>query len=307
MSDEYEIDGWDDDEATQAAANSLVSTSKRAAKERQAATGKALARQIEAAAAAAAAAARPGLDKIPDPVEPDSDGDLTAEEEQRLAACVEGVELLSTAYWVAGKSLDTMAVGRLFRKLPHRLEPARCYATIEEWADVEHGIRQSRCSKLRAGWELGEVLNAHGHKVPEGQVRELVPLKNRHGLKAAVGVYQLVVNAVGAEKVTAERIRETVRLLPGDLALSDEDDAQLIAQTLTSAIEAAEPPQPKPSTTLPADLKRDVDRRAVALADRLDRRRIDRQEVLGHLLAAFADEKDSRVFDAVADRMKKAG
>ncbi len=53
---------------------------------------------------------------------------------------------------------------------------------------------------------------------------------------------------------------------------------------------------------MPAELKRDVDRRAVALTDRLDRGRIDRQVVLGHLLAAFADESDSRVFD----RMKKA-
>ncbi|MDH6107913.1 hypothetical protein P3T36_006372 [Kitasatospora sp. MAP12-15] len=302
MSDEYEIDGWDDDDATEAAVKSLVSTSQRADEERRTTSDQQMAEQIKAAVAAA----RPGLDKIPDPVEPSGDGDLTPDEEQRLAACVEGVELLSTAYWVAGKSLDTMAVGRLFRRLPHKLDPTRCYATIEEWADVEHGIKQSRASKLRAGWELGEVLNACGYKVPEGQVRELVPLKNRHGLKTAVGVYQLVVNAVGADKVTAERIRETVRLLPGDLALSDEDDPQVIAHTLNGAIEGAEPPQPKPSTALPAELKRDVDRRAVALADRLNRKRIDRQEVLGHLLAAFADDEDSRVFDAVFDRMKKA-
>ncbi|MGY0466835.1 hypothetical protein ACW14Y_42250 [Kitasatospora sp. cg17-2] len=302
MSGEYEIDGWDDDDATEAAVKTLVHTSERAAEERRSAADQQMAEEIRAAVDAA----RPGLDKIPDPVEPSGDGDLTPEEQERLAACVEGVELLSTAYWVAGKSLDTMAVGRLFRRLPHKLEPSRCYTTIEEWASIEHGIKQSRCSKLRAGWELGEVLNARGHKAPEGQVRELVPLKNRHGLKAAVGVYQLVVNAAGADKVTAERIRETVRLLPGDLTLSDEDDPQVIAHALHDAIETAEPPQPKPSAALPAELRRNVDRRAVALADRLDRKRIERQEVLGHLLAAFADEGDSRVFDAVLDRMKKA-
>ncbi|MFJ7250113.1 hypothetical protein ACIQWA_36515 [Kitasatospora sp. NPDC098652] len=302
MSGEYEIDGWDDEEATEAAVKTLENTSRRATEERRSAADQEMAERIKKAVDAA----RPGLDKVPDPVEPSGDGDLTPEEEERLTACIAGVELLSTAYWVAGKSLDTMAVGRLFRRLPHKLEPSRCYATIEEWANLEHGIKQSRASKLRAGWELGEVLNASGYKAPEGQVRELVPLKNRHGLKAAVGVYQLVVDAVGADKVTAERIRETVRLLPGDLALSDEDDPEVIAHALNDAIESAEPPQPKPPAALPAELKRDVDRRAVALADRLDRRRIDRQEVLGHLLAAFADEDDSRVFDAVFDRMKKA-
>ncbi|MEV4559519.1 hypothetical protein AB0K51_21350 [Kitasatospora sp. NPDC049285] len=302
MSHAYELEGWDDDDATEAAVASLAGTAQRVADERQTAADEQLATRITAAVEAS----RPGLDKIPDPVDPAGDGDLTAEEQHRLAACVEGVELLSTAYWVAGKSLDTMAVGRLFRRLPHKLEPDRCYATIEEWADVEHGIKQSRCSKLRAGWELGEVLNARGYKAPEGQVRELVPLKNRHGLKAAVGVYQLVVNAAGADRVTAERIRETVRLLPGDLALSDEDDPQAIAQALNGVIEAAEPPPSRPPTPLSAKLRRDVDRRALALADGLDRRRIDRHEVLGHLLAAFADETDSRVFDAVFDRMKRA-
>ncbi|MER8103848.1 hypothetical protein [Kitasatospora sp. NPDC094016] len=302
MSGEYEIDGWDDEDATEAAVKTLVNTSKRATEERRSAADQDMAERIKKAVEAA----RPGLDKIPDPVEPSGDGDLTPEEEERLAACVEGVELLSTAYWVAGKSLDTIAVGRLFRRLPHKLEPTRCYTTIEEWAGVEHGIKQSRCSKLRAGWELGEVLNASGYTAPEGQVRELVPLKNRHGLKAALGVYQLVVEAVGADKVTAERIRETVRLLPGDLALSDDDDPQVIAHVLHDAIEAAEPAEPKPSAALSTELKRDVDRRAVALADRLDRGRIDRQEVLGHLLAAFADESDNRVFDAVFERMKKA-
>ncbi|MET9402094.1 hypothetical protein [Kitasatospora sp. NPDC002965] len=302
MSGDYEIDGWDDDEATEAAVKTLENTSRRAAEERRSAADQEMAERIKKAVDAA----RPGLDKVPDPVEPSGDGDLTPQEEERLAACVAGVELLSTAYWVAGKSLDTMAVGRLFRRLPHKLEPSRCYATIEEWASVEHGIKQSRASKLRAGWELGEVLNASGYKAPEGQVRELVPLKNRHGLKVAVGVYQLVVTAVGADKVTAERIRETVRMLSGDLALSDADTPEVIVHTLNEAIGSAEPPQPKPSAALPAELKRDVDRRAVALADRLDRGRIDRQVVLGHLLAAFADEDDSRVFDAVFDRMKKA-
>lgn len=304
MSDrEFELEGWDDVEASAGAAASLAQTAARVDHERQAINEQALAEQI----AAAVEAARPGLDKIPDPVEPEGHGDLTAEEKKRLDACIEGVELLTKAYWIAGKSLDTIATGRLFRKLPHKLEPERCYETIEEWADLEHGITTSRCSKLRAAWQLGEVLNARGYKAPEGQVREIVPVYNKHGLKAAIGLYEVVVQAVGADKVTAARLRETVKLLPGDLALDDDDDPDRIAKTLTGALGRAEARPAKPSTGLPERVKRGVDQRAITLADRLDRGRIPRNEVLIHLFEAFADDQDSRVFDIVLERMKKVG
>lgn len=297
---EFELDGWEDEDASTDAATSLTRTAERVEEERQTLTEQALTERITAAVNAA----RPGVDKIPDPVDPAGTGDLTADEQERLDACVAGIELLSTATWVAGKSLDTIATGRLFRKLPNKLDPERCYTTIEEWAEIEHDISRSRCSQLRDGWQIGEVLNARGYKAPEGQVRELVPFQNRHGLKAAIGVYEMVVQAVGADKVTAKRLRETMKLLPGDLALSDDDDVHVIAQSLAGAIEGAEPPAPKPSTALPAELKRDVDRRSVALADRLDRGRIPRNEVLTHILAAFVDEKDPRVFDIVFERMR---
>ncbi|GAA2687025.1 hypothetical protein [Streptomyces lunalinharesii] len=296
---EFDLDGWDDDDASDKAARSLTQTDRDLEAERQALNEKELAARITAAVEAV----RPGLDKIPDPVDPAGAGDLTEEEQQHLGACQAGLELLSTAIWIAGKSLDTIATGRLFRKLPHKLEPERCYKTIEEWADVEYGISRGRCSQLRDGWQLGEVLNACGYKAPEGQVRELVPFTKQHGLKAAVGVYEMVLQAAGANKVTAQRLRETVKLFPGDLALSDEDNVDVIAQTLATAIQGVEPPASKPSNALPTALKRDVELRAVALADKLDRRRIARNEVLVQLLAAFADEKDSRVFDVIAERM----
>jgi hypothetical protein len=85
------------------------------------------------------------------------------------------------------------------------------------------------------------VLTVRSHKASEGQVREHLPFQNKHGLKAAVGVYEVVVQAVGADKVTAKRRRETVKLFPGELALNAEDDMQVIAQSLVGAIKGAEP------------------------------------------------------------------
>jgi hypothetical protein len=299
MSKEWDLGEWDEDDSAQAA-NALTQAEKQVQVDRHVQQDRLIAERI----AQAVEAARPSLGKIPAPVEPEGTGALTAGEQSRLDDCRAGVELLSTAYWIAGKSLDTIACGRLFRDLPHRLDPERRYGTIEEWASVEYGISQSRCSKLRAAWRLGEILNARGYRAPEGQVREILPVQNRHGLKAAIGLYELVVQAAGSDKVTAERLRETVALLPGNLALSDDDDPIVIAQSLAGAIEQAPPPAPKATTALPTTLKRTVEHRAVDLANRLDRGRIPRQEVLTHLLEAFADERDSRVFDVVLERMK---
>ncbi|CAM5628287.1 putative protein OS=Streptomyces griseomycini OX=66895 GN=FHS37_006705 PE=4 SV=1 [Streptomyces griseomycini] len=161
------------------------------------------------------------------------------------------MELLSTAFWIAGKSLDTMAVGRLFRRIPHKLQPGEYYQTIEEWAWLEHGIKQSRCSKLRAAWTLGEALAARGYNAPEGQVRELVPLKNKYGLNAGVALYEIAVEQHGADKVTAERLRDLVKLLPDDLALKDNEDADQIARMLEGVLENAEPKELPASSGIP--------------------------------------------------------
>ncbi|MER6616374.1 hypothetical protein [Streptomyces xantholiticus] len=293
--------GWGDEEEPETTADTLTAVDTTRDAQRQQTQAQLIAEHVEAAVEAA----RPGLDKIPDPVEPAGDGDLTADEKERLDLCIGGVDLLSTAFWVAGKSLDTMATGRLFRRLPHKLEPERYYETIEEWAWLEHGIKQSRCSKLRAAWPLGEVLSARGYNAPEGQVRELVPLKNRYGLNAGVAMYEVAVQQYGADKVTAGGLRDLVKLLPEELALQDDEDADQIARMLQGVVENAEPKELPASTGIPAAVRRSVDRRALALADTLNRSRIPRAEVERHLLEAFADPEDTTVFDAVLERMRK--
>ncbi|MFG2408709.1 hypothetical protein ACGFR8_31080 [Streptomyces brevispora] len=296
---------WDDETSwenagstkTKKAANALAKGSRTTEEEREAA----VAARIEAAVEEV----RPGLDKIPDPVEPAGEGELTAEELERLELCEHGIALHKTAWFMAGKSLDTVATGKLFRRTQHKLEPERCYTTIEEWAEVEKGISVSKCNQWRAAWEIGEVLMARKYDAVPGQVRELVPVKNTYGLNAAVAVYVLVADTVGADKVTAARLRETVKLMPGDLKLEDDEDPDVLAKTIKGVLLGELPPSGVPA--IPPTVTRAVDARAIALANNLDRGRIPRSEVQLHLLQAFADEKDSTVFDAVLERMKQAG
>ncbi|MFJ2225643.1 hypothetical protein ACIOFY_37075 [Streptomyces anulatus] len=250
--------------------------------------------------------ARPGLHKIPDPVEPAGEGELTPDEQERLQACNDGVDLGNTAWFIQGKALDTIATGRLFRTTSHKLEPGRCYRTIEEWAEIEKGISVGRCSKLRAAWEIGEVLVARSHPTNPGQVREIVPVKNAHGLNAAVAVYEMVADNAPNGKVTADLLRRMVKLLPGDLELDQDEDVDAVSRTIQGAIVGQAQPEIASAPAIPPAVRRAVDRRAIGLADKLNRSRIPRTEVERHLFEAFADDTDFTVYEAVLARMQEA-
>ncbi|MGA5127772.1 hypothetical protein ACPCAG_31280 [Streptomyces pseudogriseolus] len=298
MSDEFDL-GWGEEDEPEQTADTLTAVDTGRSQKQQESQAKVIAERV----AAAVEEVRPGLDKIPDPVEPAGEGALTAEEEERFRLCNDGIALHDVAWFMLGKSLDTIATGRLFRATPHKLEPERCYETIEEWAEVEKGISVSRCNQLRAAWDLGEILMARGYNTNPGQVRELVPVKNAFNVNAAVAVYVLVADTVGAEKVTAARLRETVKLLPGDLQLQDDDDPDVLAKTIKGVLLGETPPPPVPA--IPPAVKRAVDARAVRLADELNRGRIPRAQVQLYLMQAFADEEDSTVFNAVLERMRQ--
>lgn len=298
---DFEI-GWDN--VPNAGVRSPAERLAKTGEEREASVTADRQQAIARAVEEAVEAVRPGLDKIPDPVEPVGDGDLTPEEQERFALCNQGIELHDTAWFMLGKSLDTIATGKLFRRTRHKLEPERLYKTIEEWAEVEKGISVSRCSQLRASWEIGEVLKARGYDSNPGQIRELVPVKNAYGLNASVAVYVLVADTVGADKVTADRLKQTVKLLPGDLQVQDDDDPEVLAKTIQGVLLGTALPAPAPA--VPPAVRRAADRRAIDLANVLNRGRIPRTEVERALLEAFADQEDSTVYDAVLTRLKKA-
>jgi hypothetical protein len=144
---------------------------------------------------------------------------------------------------------------------------------------------------------------ARGFDANPGQVRELVPVKNVYGLNAAVAVYVLVADTWGKDKVTAKRLEETRKLMPGDLKLEDDEDPDILAKTIKGVL-LGELPASAPS--IPPAVTQAVDRRAVDLANVFNRSRIPRSEVQLRLLEAFADPKDTTVYDAVLERMKKA-
>ncbi|NML55081.1 hypothetical protein HHL19_35870 [Streptomyces sp. R302] len=290
---------WDavGQQSPQEGANRLIEAGKAAEETQQAA--------VEAKINEALEDARIGLDKIPAPVAPEGDGVLTDAERKRFEKCNAAVDLASEMWFIQGKALDTIATGRLFRDIPHKTDPTRCYATIEEWVTVEKDLSVPNVTRLRAGWDIGERLHERGFTAVAGQVRTLVPVKNKYGLNAAIAVFLLAVDVVGADKLTAARLEDLIRALPADLELDDPDeDADALAKTIKGVLVNREGGAAV-SRAIPAAVTRAVDKRAITIADALNRPRIPRSEVTLRLMEAFVDPDDTTVYEAVLARMKK--
>ncbi|GGN46353.1 hypothetical protein [Streptomyces fuscichromogenes] len=144
------------------------------------------------------------LDSIPAPRPPAGEGDLTAEEEQALRACVAGMDNLHKAFWIAGKSLETMSAGNLHRNSGH--------PNFAEYVWVKWEISESQVYRLMDEWRIGEALSQLGWSPRESHIRQLVDIKNSTGTKAAVAVYDAVART--GKRVTANLLAEVTRQLP---------------------------------------------------------------------------------------------
>ncbi|MFD1277888.1 hypothetical protein ACFQ51_55815 [Streptomyces kaempferi] len=111
---------------------------------------------------------------------------------------------LQTAFWVAGKSLETMKTGNL-----HRNEGVPNFGdyVMDTWE-----VSESQAHRLMDAWRIGEALAAMSWMPREAQIRELTDVRNESGDQAAVAVYDTVARSV--RRVTAKLLSEVVRELP---------------------------------------------------------------------------------------------
>ncbi|MDX3763843.1 hypothetical protein [Streptomyces sp. AK02-04a] len=144
------------------------------------------------------------LDSIPAPRPPEGEGELTPQEKETLEACKAGMNNLHNAFWVAGKSLETMQTGNL-----HRDEG---FANFAEFVWITWEISESQVYRLIDEWWIGEALSQLGHRPRESQIRELTDIKNAAGGEAAVVVYDAV--ARSTRRVTAKLLGDVARRLP---------------------------------------------------------------------------------------------
>lgn len=177
------------------------------------------------------------LESIPAPRPPAGEGELSAEEEKAFEACKAGVNNLHQAFWIAGKSLETIATGNLHRMSGH--------PNFAEFVMVNWEISESQTYRLMDEWRIGEALSQLGWHPRESQVRELVDIKSSAGNRAAVAVYDAVARAVApsGKRVTARLLGDVARSLP---PLSPESSPAEIGK-LVRDILAPSAPRPEPS------------------------------------------------------------
>ncbi|WP_051181505.1 hypothetical protein [Nocardia vinacea] len=141
---------------------------------------------------------------LPAPNETALDGPLDDREQAQLTACESSIDGLRVAFWSAGRALQIVRDGRLYRDR---------HASFDDYVEQRWDMQRSYAHKLIRAWPLAAKLHPVAPTINEGQVRELLPVAAQHGEDAAVTVYTTIAG-VDDVKVTAGKLREAVALLP---------------------------------------------------------------------------------------------
>lgn len=141
---------------------------------------------------------------VPAPHSPAGEGDLSAGELADLAVCEAALDNLRLAFAAAGKALQVVRDGRLYRS---------GYGSFEDYAEQRWDISRAQAYRLIAAWPLAERLSPIGDRLTESQIRELLPVSDQHGPDAAAVVYETIATADGI-RVTAALVKGAVSVLP---------------------------------------------------------------------------------------------
>ncbi|HBF85883.1 MAG TPA: hypothetical protein DD420_40000 [Streptomyces sp.] len=153
------------------------------------------------------------LAQIPAPYQPHSEDELSDQEREDLEACKAGVDNLRNAFWIAGKSFETMSTGKL-----HREENPNFAAWV--WDTWE--VSESQLYRLMDEWRVGEALANLGHKPPESHVRAMTDLRRQTNDKVAITVYDTIARC--RPRVTGDLVEKVVSdlgVLPKDAKPAD--------------------------------------------------------------------------------------
>ncbi|MET8652005.1 MULTISPECIES: hypothetical protein [Nocardia] len=132
------------------------------------------------------------------------DGPLSDREQQQLSACESSIDSLRIAFWAAGRALQIVRDGRLYRSE---------HTTFDDYVEQRWDMQRSYAHKLIRAWPLAARLHPVAPAINEGQVRELLTVAAEHGEDAAVAVYTTLADDPEV-KVTAGKLREAVAILP---------------------------------------------------------------------------------------------
>ncbi|WP_433894815.1 hypothetical protein [Streptomyces sp. CA-111067] len=157
---------------------------------------------------------------------------LIGEEQEVFARCEAAIDTLKWAFWAAGKALQIVRDGRLYRGT---------HPTFDAYLEDRWDMSRGQADKLIRTWPIAESLfdsQSNGltpigvKKLNQSTVFELVPLAEQHGVEAASVVYRTAA-AVDGVPVTAAVIGAAVKALPK----SEKFDAKAATSAVRKAVE----------------------------------------------------------------------
>ncbi|MFI0453683.1 hypothetical protein [Actinomadura sp. 6N118] len=183
---------------------------------------------------------------IPVPYDSEATGDLTPQEESDLATCEAAVDGLRLAFWAAGKALQVIRDARLYRQ---------SHDSFEAYVAERWDMSRPQAYRLIAAWPLAERLSPIGDRLSESQIRELLPVADRHGTDAAATVYETVAETDGV-KVTAAVLKGAVAVLPNTDRFDPAEASTQIRAYLAGEADPLAPVEADPAEVFAADVAR---------------------------------------------------
>ncbi|MEU6332047.1 hypothetical protein ABZ851_33045 [Streptomyces sp. NPDC047049] len=181
---------------------------------------------------------------LPDPVEtPGATGDLSQEEEEILALCMQGIKQFENAWWVMGKAMANINARRLYRKT-HR--------TFEDFAQDIFNKSRPLAYEEMSSYAIGELLSARADKAFEGNSNDvsaradipvigkkaagaLNPITKDYGAEVSVAVHETIEDTTG-QKVAVKAIKGIVQQLPRKAEKElTQDELTALARELATA------------------------------------------------------------------------
>ncbi|MGW4805831.1 hypothetical protein [Kitasatospora sp. NPDC004272] len=199
--------------------------------------------------------------RLPEPASPIATTPVLIQaEEEMLARCEAAVDALALSFWLAGKALQVIRDGRLYRA---------GFDTFEDYTLARWKMQRNYANKLIRTWRIAEaVFDSNSNAlVPNGttlaakklheeqvaalrreinqaMVWELVPVAEKHGPEKAAGILGMVVEVNG--KPTAALVKRAVTALPAGETFEEKAARAAVREALAKPASASTPRTPRP-------------------------------------------------------------
>lgn len=137
---------------------------------------------------------------------------LTEKERADLETCEQALHGFRKALIVAGKALEVINRGRLYRET---------HETFADYVTDVWGFKRAHAYRMIEEWPIAAACLRFGD-INELQARALLPAWKGHGPEATVTLYREAQELSGRRRLTAEALSEAVQVLPPRLAAPEQ-------------------------------------------------------------------------------------